>query len=79
MLVLAVEAGAGEFLSKVVGQGSCETLHDARVESLLDGATGLLDCGFLLVNRRLGNAILEDAVQIKCKRHAEIPTAAPRQ
>lgn len=43
VFVLATDTGGRELLSKALGERCCEALHDARIEGLLDGTTGLLD------------------------------------
>lgn len=65
VLVLATDTSSRQLVGKVIGQGGCETLHDARVESLLDGASGLLNLGLLFVDGGLRCAILEDAAAFR--------------
>lgn len=65
MFVLSIETSACQLLCKVVRNGSSETFHNARIEGLLDGTASRLDSCLLLVNGRLRDALLEDAIRTR--------------
>lgn len=65
VLMLAANTSARQLLSEALGKSSSKTLHDARVEGLLDSTACLLHLGLVLIDGRLGSAILEDAVSIR--------------
>lgn len=75
MLMLASSAGSSQLLSKVVRDGSSKSAHDARVKSLLDSATGLLDLGLVLVDCRLRSAVFEDAVNTQINQGSRTPVS----
>lgn len=62
MLVLASDGCSGELIGVRLRHTGCETFHDGRVESLLDGASRLLYLRLLFVNGSLRRVVLEDAV-----------------